>query len=245
MKTDFRLPVTAGEAVQVAYQRPEMYDQTPRRRRGDADAPFDLALRRPQKPVIVMLHGAPAGHKGGCDDIFTAAERHFEALGYPSLRFDFRGCGESDGAGEDFSMASALADLGAVLQWAQHDAGHRSIILMGEGFGAAVALRGLPGRNAAGLVMLWPVLPPDPEAFTEDLGRVAVPVLIQHGTQDAQSPLAHAYFARDHVRGPSDLCVFEGGDHGLCGENLRRHLFLNLRYYLERVYKKLDSAAKT
>lgn len=294
----FNLPVTENENVRVVYQKPDSYPldeeakpktkksekKTGGRGRKVALTEEDLASSPPRKPVIVMLHGFPGGHKGGCDDLFGEMEYRFEGMGYPTVRFDFRGCGESDGREEDFCLDSACEDLNAVLQWAQHDAGHRSVIVLGESLGATIAVLGFNPKVVSAMILLWPALKLKETSFkslftvesrneamlkdmpfvnfdghklgshfvndiyttdlTAALEKISVPTLVQHGTADEEVPLDQAHFARDHIPGVIDLGIFEGGNHGLRGPNMRQYMYLNIRHFLGRLLKKLDSQPK-
>lgn len=293
MITSFDLPVGDGQTVRAIYQMPEAATQEShkpafqkvRTARFAEAFGLDPAAPPTRKPLIVMLHGFPGGHKSGCDDLFGELEYRFEGMGYPSIRFDFRGCGESSGTEEDFSIASARADLSAVLQWAQHDAGHRHFVLLGESCGATVAILGFDPKIIEGMILLWPaitlretdlreILHQDirPEKskkgvlyrlfhgrklgmpfveeietldLTDALKAITIPAILQHGAADEEVPLEQAYFARDNMPGLVDLAIFEGGGHGLRAANMREHLYVNISHYLTRVFKKLDSGAKT
>lgn len=287
MIKSFDLPVAEDETIRLVYQKPAGYDRaqarkgTTRKKHLDED---DLAVAPPRKPVIIMMHGFPGGHKSGPDDLFGELEYRFEGLGYPTIRFDFRGCGESTGREEDFCLETALADLNAVIQWAQHDAGHRSVILLGESCGATIAVLGYQPKIVAGLILLWPALKLAETSFktlftresrlkaitqdqpfvpfeghklgshflndiytadlTSALEAITAPTLIQHGTRDEEVPLEQVRFAEAHLKGFIDLGIFEGGGHGLRDTNMRQYLFVNIRHFLERALKKLDSGPK-
>ena len=47
-----------------------------------------------QKPAIIIMHGF-GGHKDGPQQRWS--QSFYNELGYVTLRFDFQGCGESDG----------------------------------------------------------------------------------------------------------------------------------------------------
>jgi len=293
MINTFFLPVNADERVRVIYQKPEGYDAAPAKKAVPKNKKFgkklikdvmDLGTEITRKPLIIMLHGFPGGHKGGCGDLFGEMEYRFEGLGYPSVRFDFRGCGESDGLEENFCLETALEDLNAVCQWAQHEAGHRSLVFMGESCGATIAVLGFQPKTVVGMILLWPALKLKETSFkdlftlesrvesmTKDmpyvtfnghkigshflndiytadltiaLENINVPTLLQHGTADSEVPLDQAYYARDCLPGLIDLGIFEGGEHGLKAGNMRQYMFMNIRHYLERMLKKLDSPSK-
>lgn len=120
-------------------------------RHGDPDAPDT------QKTLILMSHGFP-GHKSANNDFLGDLEAMFSARGHDTLRFDYRGCGESDGREEDFTLREARADLECVQNWCLRE-GYSHFILIGEGLGASVAALSM-GLNVKAFAMLWPVLEP-------------------------------------------------------------------------------------
>jgi pimeloyl-ACP methyl ester carboxylesterase len=145
MQQGFRLPVTPEQDLAVLYQKP-------------------LEISAPPKPLLVMMHGFPGGDKEGPGGLFAEMETRFAQWGYPSVRFDFRGCGESDGVPADFTLDSAIEDLTAVLQWAQ-DTGHKSVILCGEEVGATVAIMGYAPGAVKALMLMWPSIVMKDTAF--------------------------------------------------------------------------------
>lgn len=166
----FNLPVNKDEHIRVVYQRPDDAAPLPEDSRPHnrpisekkwekiINEFIETPAQKSEKPLIIMMHGFPGGHKSSCDDLYVEMEQRLTRMAYPSLRFDFRGCGESDGREEDFCLDHASADLNAVMQWAQHDAGHRSFILMGEAVGATVAAIGYKPGVVKALILLWPAL---------------------------------------------------------------------------------------
>lgn len=104
-----------------------------------------------------MAHGGPGGDKRGPLGLFDVLADKLESdLGLSSLRFDFRGFGESDGTPLDLTLRSRAEELGAVVEWAKNR-GYRRLSLIAESLGASVALRAeRPEFNA--LVFLWPAV---------------------------------------------------------------------------------------
>jgi hypothetical protein len=92
-----------------------------------------------KRPVFLVLHGfgsnKNAGNVTGPCDLLGK-------LGYITLRFDFRGCGESDGEKGRLICLEQVADTRAALAFmatrAEVDA--RRIAVIGSSFGAAVAI---------------------------------------------------------------------------------------------------------
>jgi pimeloyl-ACP methyl ester carboxylesterase len=88
---------------------------------------------------IVFCHGflsdKTGSYEGRCRE---AVER-----GYDAVRFDFRGCGESDGAFAESTLSARIADLEAVLDYFDPD----SCVLFGSSFGGAVAFHAAVGDD--------------------------------------------------------------------------------------------------
>ncbi|HBR68520.1 MAG TPA: hypothetical protein DEA55_03995 [Rhodospirillaceae bacterium] len=105
--------------------------------------------------LAIMAHDFP-GHKAGNNDIFADIELLLVEKGFHTLRFDFRGCGESDGARESFTMSGAMEDFQQVMHWGR-DQGFRNYILIGEGLGASLAALNCD-IDVKALVLLWPAL---------------------------------------------------------------------------------------
>ncbi|WP_049925918.1 alpha/beta hydrolase family protein [Halopiger goleimassiliensis] len=103
-----RIPVTDDEAV-AAVHHP-----------ADGDGWF------------VPCHGFRSDKSGSYE---RRCRRAVEA-GYDAIRFDFRGCGESDGAFADSTLGARLADLEAVLEYVDPS----RCVLFGSSFGAKVAM---------------------------------------------------------------------------------------------------------
>lgn len=119
-----------------------------------------------EKTLIIMVHGFP-GDRDAHDGLFaelaaqkTLGDRHM-------LRFDFRGCGESEGRPENFTIAGACEDFQNILHWAK-GLGFEKFAYVGEGLGGMLAIMNTDIPVQA-LALLWPVL--DPRAYAENLYR--------------------------------------------------------------------------
>ncbi len=143
--------------------------------------------------IAVVAHPLPT--MGGTmeNKVVTTLAKTFAELGFATLRFNFRGVGES--AGEFDSGNGEVEDLLAAVQHAKDAFGHLPVILAGFSFGGYVAARAshhlhpLPHK----LVLIAPAV-----------GRFAMPAvahnaLVIHGEQDEVIPLADALdWARPH-----------------------------------------------
>lgn len=105
--------------------------------------------------LIIMLHGFP-GNKDGQSDVFNDLSFLLKDKGFHCLSVDLRGCGESDGRQEDFTIEHARTDLKVILEWAK-DQGYKKFMFVGEGLGATIPLMD-PAEEVLTYVMLWPVL---------------------------------------------------------------------------------------
>jgi pimeloyl-ACP methyl ester carboxylesterase len=102
-----------------------------------------------RRPAIVMMHGFGANRSGGPEWVCN----QFESWGYVALRFDYRGCGESEGErGRVIPMEEVSDALNAVTFMASRpEVDPDRIALCGSSLGAGVAVyaAGVDERVAA------------------------------------------------------------------------------------------------
>ncbi|WP_371409340.1 alpha/beta fold hydrolase [Micromonospora zamorensis] len=110
----------------------------------------------PQR-MVMMLHGGPGGQKDGPADLYVDLAAHLGAAGIASVRFDFRGCGESTGSYRDMTIARQVEDLRAVRSFVDGRYQPTAWALVGESFGATVGLAGFDPAYRA-VVLLWPAI---------------------------------------------------------------------------------------
>ena len=111
--------------------------------------PENLAVGQ-RRPAVVVLHGFGSNKDGG---ISMAAARLFVSLGYVTLRFDMRGCGQSEGQRGRVICMEQVQDTQAAIDFLQTrpEVDPQRIGVMGHSFGAAVAIytAGIDTRVAA------------------------------------------------------------------------------------------------
>lgn len=79
--------------------------------------------------------------------------------GFPVLRFDYRGCGDSEGDSAELSLRQSVTDAAAAAAELKQRSGARKVAAIGQRFGAAVALLAFEGRSDLAATILWdPVL---------------------------------------------------------------------------------------
>lgn len=120
------------------------------------EKPQEATTPERDKTLALMVHGFPGMHKYSHQDLFGDLELLFSASGFHSFRFDFRGCGASEGRQENFTLSTAAEDLAAVYDWAEKQ-GFSSLVLVAEGLGATFSLLTPPANLRLGF-FFWPVL---------------------------------------------------------------------------------------
>ncbi len=107
--------------------------------------------------AVVLAHGITVDKNEG--GFYTTLAEELCNAGIASLRFDFRGHGESDGRSSDMTIAGEVKDLAAAAQEVQrrfHVA--PAIVAASFGGGIAVLLAGAKEVDLSALVLLNPVL---------------------------------------------------------------------------------------
>jgi len=214
MPTTRRVPVTDGEAVAVVHH----------------EAPTD--------DWLFFCHGFRSDKSGSYE---TRCEHAVDA-GYNAVRFDFRGCGESDGAFVDQTLTAKLADLEAVVDHFDP----RQYVLFGSSFGGKVAFHAAAAdERVTAIVTRAPVTSNEAfddyralveregtveletgvgidERFFEDFEQypfdavveaLSCPVAIFHGADDVVVPIAGSFDAAATL--DTDVCLekFAGEGH--------------------------------
>ena len=90
-----------------------------------------------KRPSITVLHGFGSNKNGG---IALVAAEIFEKMGYVTLRFDFRGCGQSEGAPGRVICLEQVEDAKAAFDYLETcaEVDSKRMAIMGFSFGAAV-----------------------------------------------------------------------------------------------------------
>ena len=127
----------------------------------------DVAAR----PVLaIVCHPLPT--EGGTmhNKVVTMAARALREVGATTLRFNFRGVGQSEGAFDD--GAGELDDLRAVAGWAREHHPDKALWLAGFSFGAWVSLRAAVELQAAALLSIAP-----PVGRSWDFSGIEIPTI--------------------------------------------------------------------
>ena len=121
---------------------------------GMIEAAFDLAEGPARAALAVVCHPLPT--EGGTmhNKVVTMAARALRESGVATLRFNFRGVGQSEGRFDDGE--GELEDLRAVVRWARARHPGQALWLAGFSFGAWVSLRAAGELGATALVSIAP-----------------------------------------------------------------------------------------
>jgi alpha/beta superfamily hydrolase len=169
----------------------------------------------PLEVVANVPEGAPAGlamvahplptHGGTLDNkVVQTLAKTFVALGYATVRFNFRGVGQSAGAFDE--GVGETEDAMAALAHARREFGESlPLVLAGFSFGTYVQTRVAERATPQRMVLVGPAV----SRFA--VGRVPADTIVIHGEEDEVVPLADVFaWAR-----PQELpvVVFPGCTH--------------------------------
>jgi len=120
-----------------------------------------------RQSAIVLCQ--PFGHE------YLRAHRAFRNLavslagqGFHVLRFDYYGCGDSGGDGEQATVDQCLSDLASAVDEVKDTAGVAKVSLIGLRFGATLAALTASRRQDIDRVVLWDPVP-DGRSYLEDV----------------------------------------------------------------------------
>jgi alpha/beta superfamily hydrolase len=148
---------------------------------GALEALVDMTRRRPSA-VAVVCHPHPL-HQGTMHNkVAYTLSRCFARLGAVSVRFNFRGVGESAGGFDEGD--GETDDAVAVVDWGLRRWPGVGLYLGGFSFGAVVALRAAHLRRARGLVTIAPPVHGDRDLWRRPECRW----LLLQGTDDEVVP---------------------------------------------------------
>ncbi|QOC24290.1 alpha/beta fold hydrolase [Wenzhouxiangella sp. AB-CW3] len=170
-----------------------------------ADAPEADAAR---PGVAVLCHPHPLHGGTMRNKVVTIMERSLRELGLKTVRFNFRGTGDSEGEFDDGE--GETEDLLAVVEWARKTCPDDDLWLGGFSFGAYVALKAaqdLPVRQ------LISIAPPVERYGFDQLMPPNCPWLVVQGDEDeVVSPDAVFKWA-EPLEADANLVVMEGTGH--------------------------------
>ena len=176
---------------------------------GRIEAAYDKPDGPPAPVLAIVCHPLPTEGGSMHNKVVTMTARALRESGIATLRFNFRGVGQSEGSFDNGD--GELDDLRAIAAWARATHPDKALWLAGFSFGAWVSLRAAVEVQAAALISIAPPLGRS-WAF-DDIALPAVPWLVIQGDDDEiVSPGAvHDWVAS--LPNPPELLRMPGASH--------------------------------
>lgn len=136
-------------------------------------------------PLVVICHGF-VGSRIGVNRLFVKAARELTAHGAAVLRFDYGGCGESEGEYGAGGLDVLLQQTRDVIKYAvslEHVDPNR-IILLGHSLGGAVAMLAASQEPRIHSLVLWAAVARPFEDITRLVGEKGYQDALQTGSTD-------------------------------------------------------------
>lgn len=133
-------------------------------------------------PVVVCAHGLTGTRVGSCYR-FVSLARGLLEQNIACLRFDFRGCGESEGRFQDVTSASLLEDLMAAIAAIDHLPGcdPTRIGIAASSYGAFTTALSVESISALRCAVLWAPVSNPRAVIDRDMTEPAWKFLREHG----------------------------------------------------------------
>lgn len=153
---------------------------------------------RNEIPLIIFIHGF-VGSKVGEHRLFVKAARYFTERGYGVFRFDFSGCGESDGDYADVTVTNQLQEVQDVIDYVSIIRGidKERVTVIGHSLGGAIASMTAAKDPRVKQLLLWSPVGKPYEDVTGILGPKAVREITKEGRHDYQGFMISKKFIQD------------------------------------------------
>ncbi len=162
----------------------------------------------PPRAIGVVCHPHPL-HGGTMQNkVVHTLARAMQQIGVPTLRFNFRGVGTSEGVYAD--GVGEIDDALAAIAWARARWDCETLWLAGFSFGSAVALQACAAAAPAALVT---VAPPVGRLLVDPVARPGCPWLVVQGDHDELVDFATVKAWVDGYDPPPQLAHMHGAEH--------------------------------
>jgi dipeptidyl aminopeptidase/acylaminoacyl peptidase len=194
-------------------------------------------------PCMIVSHGLFSTKDS---EKYVSLGDRFSRKGIALLRFDFRGCGVSEGRISESTVSGRLEDLNMAIGFVRsHPRIGPRIGLMGSSLGGYISLIRAAGKEDIRAVVTWAtpfslvgldekrgqgeMVSLGEEFFrdikvhdlTSALGNV-VNCLVIHGDRDELVPVEQARIIYEHLNYPKKMEIIKGGDHRLTSPDHRK-----------------------
>lgn len=176
---------------------------------GVLECAVDVPETAEERPATIIICHPHPEHSGTMHNkVVTILERSMRELGLRTVRFNFRGVGQSEGTHDD--GYGETDDLFAVAEWVRRTRPDDSLWLGGFSFGSYIALRAALNLDIGQLISIAP--PADRYAF-DCLHHPECPWLVIQGDEDEAVHIDAVQAWIDRIKPPPDLIVMEKADH--------------------------------
>jgi alpha/beta superfamily hydrolase len=183
---------------------------------GSSDAPFAALICHPHPLGGGTMHNKVVYH---AMKVLNAVEW---GLGWPVLRFNFRGTGLSQGAHDG---EAETGDVLAALDWLKNEY-KRPLVVAGFSFGAAMALKACCGQGSAGTrpnlralaALGLPTHMDDHDLHYPFLADCTISKLFLSGDHDQFAPATQLTQMAAAAAEPKRLVLLPGADHFFSGQ---------------------------
>lgn len=169
------------------------------------DAP-DTDQERPATVVICHPHPQHGGTMH--NKVVTILERSMRELGLRTVRFNFRGVGESEGEFDD--GYGETDDLFALTEWVRRTRGSDDLWLAGFSFGAYITLRAAQNLKLGQLISVAPAVK---RYDFDSLAHPGCPWLVIQGDEDDVVFIDDVREWTESMEPQPELIVMDGADH--------------------------------
>jgi len=176
---------------------------------GRIEAVFDQPDGPAQPVLAIVCHPLPTEGGSMHNKVVTMAARALRESGVATLRFNFRGVGQSEGTFDDGE--GELDDLRAIAAWARAQHPDKALWLAGFSFGAWVSLRAAVELQAAALISIAP--PVGRSWAFADIVLPAVPWLVIQGDDDEIVSPGEVHDWVASLPNPPELVRMPGASH--------------------------------
>jgi len=204
-------------------------------------------------PCVICSHGLFSSKES---PKFIAIAEYLAEKGFVAIRYDHRGCGESEGKIEETTVSGRLKDLESVYIFSRrHPLVNGKIGLLGSSMGGFISLFTAACYPSLMALTVWATpfelhktkkdlkgegYPLLKESFYKDLNRHQLidvlgkikHCLVLHGQDDELIPLWHAKKNYKNLGEPKNLEIFPGGDHRFTDDhNRKRAIDLSAKWF--------------
>jgi alpha/beta superfamily hydrolase len=176
---------------------------------GKLECVADVPAPEDERPATMVICHPHPQHGGTMHNkVVTIMERSMRELGMRTIRFNFRGAGESEG--EHDEGYGETDDLFAVTEWVRHTRPNDELWLGGFSFGTYISVRAAQNLKLGQLITIAP--PVDRFEFSQ-LQRPDCPWLVIQGDEDEIVALEDVVCWIEDIEPKPDFLVMEQADH--------------------------------